>query len=386
MKPRILHISADYPDQYQPVKTRAIQGLVEGTADGFDHLVVSLNRIGGPTALLPRTGVIESNLTGGVLALRYAAYPAAVTIVGPMSRLADWLSTELDRIGFKPDLIQAHKLTVEGLMARRLAAQLGVPFVLTLQGNTDQKLLRQRPDRRGIIQQVWHEARAIMAFAPWTADWCTARLGQPQAPVRLNPCLPSNDEILSPVFGPPLIRTAFNLEFWRNKNVKTLLAAVKLVAKGYRDVRLEIAGSGSAAAQARIGEMISSQGMDGMARLVGPIAPESIQSWFNEAAVFALPSRRESFGMVFAESLLAGTPVLFSTGTAIDGFFAKTDFARPVNPADQHEIAAALTDMLGRNKAIKTELARRQAQNSFNFLTRDRILVNYRTFLEEAIS
>ena len=319
MKPRILHLSADYPDRFQPAKTRAIAGLIEGTTEHFDHLVVSLNRQGGRAGLLRPGRVVASDKTGTVTALRYAAPPAAVAITMPMARLADWLADELAGIGFRPDLIQAHKLTVEGVLAQRLAARLGVPFALTLQGNTDQKLLRQRPDRLQILRQVWGEARAIMAFAPWTADWCTSRLGEPQAPVCLNPCLLPHDDMLAPVLSPDLIRTAFNLDFWRNKNVDTLLEAITRLTPRLPGVRLEIAGSGSAAAAQHISARIARLGLTEAVRLIGPVSPDQIQPWFNGAAVFALPSRRESFGMVFAEALLAGTPVIHPRGAAIDG-------------------------------------------------------------------
>jgi glycosyltransferase involved in cell wall biosynthesis len=386
MKPRILHLSADYPDQFESAKTRAIQGLVEGTADQFDHLVVSLNRKGGVPGLLRPGSVTEADLRGAVLALRYTAPPAALAIAGPMAQLADWLTVELARRAFKPDLIQAHKLTIEGLIARRLASRLKVPFALTLQGNTDQKLLRQRPDRGPIIRQVWREAQGIMAFAPWTAKWCTSRLGPPQAAICLNPCLLPHDAILPPVIGPTLIRTAFNLDFWRNKNVETLLAAVDLVARDCPDVRLEIAGQGSDLARTRIAGVIAKLGLSERVTLAGPIAPDRIQSWFNGAAVFALPSRRESYGMVFAESLLGGTPVLFSRGTAIDGYFDQADFARAVNAEDGREIAAVLVDMLKRNKAIKAQLATEQTEHAFDFMKRDGILATYRVFLEKALT
>lgn len=386
MKPRILHLSADYPDPFQPAKTKAISGLVEGTADQFDHLVVSLNRQGGLAGLLRHGHVVAKDMRSGLLALRYAAPPAAVAIARPMDRLADWLTAALAQAGFKPDLIQAHKLTVEGVLAHRLAARLGVPFALTLQGNTDQKLLRLRPDRLPMMKQIWRDARAIMAFAPWTADWCTDLLGEQQAPICINPCLLPHDNILPPVIGPAVIRTAFNLDFWRNKNIETLLAAVNLVVHECPDVRLEIAGQGSDLARSQIALLVTKQGLNERVKLVGPIAPDRIQAWFNEAAVFALPSRRESYGMVFAESLLAGTPVMFSRGSAIDGFFDRADFARPVNAHSHLEIAAVLTDMLKRNKAIKTQLAIKQTQHAFDFMTRSPILARYRAFLEQALT
>jgi glycosyltransferase involved in cell wall biosynthesis len=386
MKPRILHLSADYPDRFQPAKTKAISGLVEGTAERFDHFVVSLNRQGGLAALLRPGSVIAHNMSGGLIAVRYAALPAAIAIALPMVRLADWLAQQLTQIGFKPDLIQAHKLTVEGVLAHRLAARLGVPYTLTLQGNTDQKLLRQRPDRLPLMKQIWRDAAAIMAFAPWTADWCQDRLGEPQAPICVNPCLLPHDKVLAPAIGPPLIRTAFNLDFWRNKNIETLLEAVVRLQRQVPDLRLEIAGDGSETATQAIEARIARLGLSRKVRLIGPIAPDQIQSWFNGAAVVAMPSRRESFGMVFAEALLAGAPVIHRRGAAIDGFFPDKPFAKAVNADDPAELAEALAKMLTKQASIKSALAAAQQCGEIDLFRRSPVLARYANFVTGALA
>lgn len=386
MMPRILHLSADYPDLFQPNKTSAIAGLVEGTADHFDHLVISLNREGGLASLLRPGKLLESKRTGRVLAVRYAAPPAIIAISGAMDHLADRLIRKLKRIGFRPDLIHAHKLTVEGPLARRLSARLGIPYALTLQGNTDQKLLNARPDRRAATRQVWQDARSVMAFAPWTASWCSDQLGSRPAGVSIIPCVLPNDDMLPPQPAEPLIRTAFHLNYWRNKNISTLLKAIARLAPHYPRVRLEIAGSGTPASVNAIAARIASQGLHDRVRLVGRIAPEAIQGWFHQAAVFALPTHRESFGMVFAEALLAGTPVLHPSGCAIDGFFNDRSFARQVDADDVESLAMTLADMLNRQAAIKADLAAAQQAGELDRFRRENVLSAYHQFLIEAVS
>ncbi len=385
MTARILHLSADYPDSFQPNKTRAIAGLVEGTADQFEHLVISLNRAGGLAALLQPGALLESRLAGQVLAVRYAAPPAIVAIARAMDRLADRLASRLQRIGFQPDLIQAHKLTVEGPLAQRLSARMGVPYVLTLQGNTDQKLLTARPDRKGALRQVWHDAQGVMAFAPWTASWCSEQLGARPAPSTIIPCVLPHDDLLAPEATGPVIRTAFHLDHWRNKNIATLLEAIVQLAPDFPDVQLEIAGDGTPASVNAITARIAAQGLRDRVRLVGRVTPEAIQHWFHKAAVFALPTHRESFGMVFAEALLAGTPVLHPSGCAIDGFFNDRPFARRVDADDTRRLAAALAEMLTRQAVIKAELAAAQAAGELDCFRRDHVLSAYRRFLEQAI-
>lgn len=385
MKPRILHLSADYPDRFQRSKTRAIAGLVEGTAETFDHLVVSLNRQGGWNQLLRPGEILSLDRSGDLLSLRYAGPPAAVAISRTMSRLADAITIELDRINYRPNLIQGHKLTVEGVLARELSKRMGMPYTLTLQGNTDQKLLRQRPDRAAMIERIWQESKAIMAFAPWTAQWCAAHLSPPPAPVTIIPCVLPQDEIIAPVVVEPIIRTAFNLDFWRNKNIATLLAAVALIAPRFPGLRLEVAGQGSQEAVAAIRHQISKRSLDGTVTLVGAVASAKIQAWFNGSAVFALPSRRESYGMVFAEALLAGTPVIHSQGTAIDGIFLGQPFARSVTANDVNQLAATLAELLEQQEQVKASLEAAQRTGQLDLLRRDRVLDAYREFVTAAL-
>lgn len=386
MKPRILHLSADYPDHYQLAKTRAISGLIGGTGDIFEHRVVSLNRSEGFNGYIRQGHVLEYRRSKSILAIRYAAPPAPVAVSWAMSRLAAFIERELSLWDFTPDLIQGHKLTIEGILAKELSQRLGIPYVLTLQGNTDQKLLTQRPDRRPAISCVWREARAIMAFAPWTASWCVASLDQPRRPITIIPCLLPRDEILPPVECDMLVRTAFNLDFWSNKNLVGLLAAVALLAPRFPAIQLEIAGSGSARACAEVERRIAASGVADRVTLVGAVPTEAIQAWFNQSAAFALASHRESFGMVFAEALLAGTPVVHPRGAAIDGFFRDQTFARPAAANDPQELADAIAALLVAQAEVKSALADAQRAGKLNLFRRNHILSSYTDFLEEALT
>lgn len=383
---RILHLSADYPDIMQPAKTRAIAGLVEGTADKFNHLVVSLNRQGGLTGILKPGQVLERHQDNSVIAIRYAAPPATVALNSSILRLTEELMQVLKEADFTPNLIQAHKLTVEGLLAQQLARRIGVPFVLTLQGNTDQKLLYRRPDRLPRMRRIWRDAKAVMAFAPWTASWALHRLGGRPNETSVIPCLLPYDAIIPPKNCGYLVRTAFHLDFWRNKNVTTLLKAIAQIVPQFPEVRLEIAGDGSASAYDAIASQIRHMGLEQRVYTTGPITPEAIQEWFNDAAAFALPTLRESFGMVFAESLLAGTPVLYPRGAAIEGFFQQKRFAHGVCAYDPDELAEALGELLIHQQEIKSDLALAQQAGELNLFRRSEVLNAYAHFLTKACS
>ena len=51
-------------------------------------------------------------------------------------------------------------------------------------------------------------------------------------------------------------------------------------------------------------------------RYVGPLRQSELREWYAESSLFVLPSVQEGFGMVIAEALAAGVPVLCSDRTA----------------------------------------------------------------------
>ena len=99
MKPLILHISGDYPDQITPDKTRAIAALVEGSAAHFEHRVSSLNRVPNPRGWL-QPGTVRSAADDGALASwEYAAPPGGIWLSQAMKRVADQNILDVRQLG-----------------------------------------------------------------------------------------------------------------------------------------------------------------------------------------------------------------------------------------------------------------------------------------------
>ena len=98
-----------------------------------------------------------------------------------LQRLAEWNTDHVTRHDAIPDLVVGHKLTVEGIVARKVARNLGQPFAITIQGNTDEKILRDRPDLRRQFARIYREAGCVFSFALWarpaalsSSDWESA--------------------------------------------------------------------------------------------------------------------------------------------------------------------------------------------------------------------
>jgi len=78
------------------------------------------------------------------------------------------------------------------------------------------------------------------------------------------------------------------------------------------------------------------------ATFAGAMAPSEIGEWYRRARLVCVPSRREGFGMVVAEALAAGRPIVASAVGAAPAFIIDGTNGRLVPPDD----AAALSDAL----------------------------------------
>lgn len=378
MKPLIVHITADYPDSIDASKTRAIAALVEGTRDRFDHRVYSLNRDGsGVRAFLAPGSVQPADERDGILSWRYAAPSKGLFLARSMRGVADAILADLNKFGLTPALIHGHKLSFEGIAAQRIAHQLGVPFALTLQGNTDQKLIGTRRDLGQRYRAIWHEAALVMAFAPWIERFCEAQFGVRSGPTIALPCVPAADTIIAPRETGPRVLSAFRLSDWRNKNIVAVAKACVAIRSEFPELTLEIAGGGSSEDARAVDQALASAGAGEFARRVGRIAPDAIQKWMNSGAVFAMPSLRESFGMVFVEALMAGCPIVYPRGAAVDGFFDDAVFAVGVSALDDSGIGRAIGTMLRNLESNKVTLAKWQSSASAARFMSKGILAHY---------
>ncbi|MEL7466308.1 MAG: glycosyltransferase family 4 protein [Pseudomonadota bacterium] len=373
---RILHISADYPDPLVAAKTRAVSNLLAMAAEAHEHRVISLNRIG------PGAGVRALDFAdaagGGHRAVAYGAPAKGVMLRRYLEQLADWIAADCAAAGFAPEAVHAHKLTVEGIVGQRLAEAWDVPLIVSVQGNTDLKIVRAKRGMRPLYADIWANAAVAFPFAPWARAGLDELLAVREGPTHFLPCPGPADARLAPEVcqGPPVIATALNMRDAENKNIARLIRATAKAAREVPDIRLDVIGGGDAAAFARLASLAEAEA-PGRVRFLGAVPHGEVQRLFHAAAAFALVSHRESYGMVFAEALLAGAPCLIPRGQGIDGYFEEGSVVLSAPSRNEGAMASALVRLAREEAAFKTRLADLGGAGGLDFMTRDAIAATY---------
>ena len=355
----IVHISADFPDSFDYGKTKAISTLIDMVGHRFDQRVISLNRqspnLGDMVAIAAgnRDPIADRNDDNTLLSLKYLGFPKGVLHRTMLHRLADRLYDHLS-LGERPALILGHKLTVEGIVAAEIARRFAIPYGLTIQGKTDAKLLATRPDLRTQYAKIFRDASIVFSLAPWSLRATEAVLGPTNGATICLPCPVAMNERLAPSYNGTAIHTAFHLRHHRGKNLGGLVGAHSILRKSRPQIDLHIIGGGDPRSLAQVERL--TRGRAGIL-LRGPIPNTQMGPTFNTAIGFAMPSLRESFGMVFIEALFSGTPILYPCGQAVDGYFDAMPFAIAVDPRDQTAIADGLERLVRDEIALKKSLA-----------------------------
>jgi glycosyltransferase involved in cell wall biosynthesis len=374
---RIVHVSADFPDRLQAAKTRAIESLVRLVDDRFDQQVYSINRQTAGRALVPallanpfrpRLGIAADVGHDGVIPLRYEAPGKGIYHAGLLLRLGDWLADQL-AAGPLPALLVGHKLSVEGIVVARAAGLLGVPYALTIQGDSDLKIMSARRDLRGHFAQVFHGAASVFHFAPWALTRVEAMLGPYRGTASLVPCPVRTDTIIAPrAHGDGLV-SVFHLQSHRRKNLARMAAASDIAARQIPGTRLAIVGGGSDADRSVCARLVA----DHACLLEDALPLEQVPGRINRAIGFVLPSLRESFGLVFIEALFAGVPIAYPAGWAIDGHFDAAPFALRVDNRDVDAIADAMARLVRDEGRLKQALDAWQHSPAVDFFRRQAI-------------
>jgi glycosyltransferase involved in cell wall biosynthesis len=375
-----LHITADFPDPLSASKSPAISNLIDATPT-FRHVVYSLNRVSS------WRGLQALQFAPDRIAIAYGAPRWGIMLASRLRALARWMVDDLSARGSVPDAVQAHKLTIEGLVGFPIARHFRVPLLCSVQAKTDVKILRARPDLRRRFGQIWHDAHHVFPFSPRARETAASLLGARRGPTTLLPCITTANAMRrAPVAQSPRIVSVFRLDDHRGKNAETLIRATLVARRQIPELSLDIFGGGQPKSFFELGRLIDDLSAAHAVRLKGPVPHEVVQDTIAGYSAFVMPTLRESYGMVFAEALLAGVPILQTSGWGLHGLYPDDDVGYAcTNPRSCSEVANGIVTIVANEQRLKSRIAELQREGAFEMLRPDAIAAAYRTAVESAV-
>lgn len=297
----------------------------------------------------------------------------------PLLILAEWAAITRKLASGRYDLLNSHWLLPQGFLGVLGAKPFRIPHVVTVHGG-DIFALRHPLLTRAKSLTLRHAdavtvnssatRSSVERIAPPLANLQQIPMGVSQGP----PDRRSADRIRRTYLrgdGPFIVFAGRQVE---EKGVGDVIQAVSILTSRYRDTTALIVGEGQD--RAAFEDLSRRLGVQDRVTFSGWVEPRQIPDHLAAADVFVGPSRRsadgwvEAQGLTFAESMLAGTPVVATAVGGIPDTVRHEETGLLVDEAAPEQIADAIV-RLTEDSGFRRQLIDRALRFARSNLTRE---------------
>ena len=271
-------------------------------------------------------------------------------------------------------LLHAHWWLPGGLVGALVSLITRVPLVITTHG-TDVEILRRTRWAKPLARFVFARARAITCGSTYMREQLLALGVADAAQVSVIP-MPVSAE-----FGiqnsEPRIQNSQVLTVARltkQKSIDTLIDALAILRERGSDARLKIIGDGPE--RSVLERHACDLRLQGRVEFVGALPQKDLPSQYAVCAIFVLPSVREGMGLVLAEALLCGAPVIAVNSGGVTDIVRDGETGLLFPERDARALADAIEKLLN-DRALAVRLATNGATWVRERFTRERVAAQF---------
>lgn len=261
------------------------------------------------------------------------------------------------------ECIHAYTLFSDGNVAMNLSETYGIPYVVAIRNTDVNDFFRLMPHLRGRGIEIMRKASAVF----FLSNAYLEQVLKKYIPVKYH------DEILQKTY---IIPNGID-DFWlnnsivENKSIDTK-NGVKLIYAGRIDKNKNIPTTQKAMS------ILSDRGINTTLTVVGKVEDnkeylkilkdkrtrhlsampkEKLIDEYKKADIFVMPSFTESFGLVYAEAMSQGLPVVYSKGQGFDNQFAEGTVGFHVSSNDPKSVADGIEKIIDSFDVIRERTA-----------------------------
>jgi glycosyltransferase involved in cell wall biosynthesis len=233
-------------------------------------------------------------------------------------------------------LLHAHFGIPDAIVVRRQAARAGRPYVVTLHGDDAFKVLPRHDPIGGAVRRAVMDASAVICVSDAMAHAVTSVLD-------IHPVVIPNgyDDALFRLSEQPRDRgLLFVGNLVPTKNIALLLRAYAGV---HATIAMPLTIVGDGPLRPSLTALAATLGIADQVHFLGVQSRAEVADLMARAVALVLPSFSEGWGVVVAESLACGTPVVASRVGGVPEIVGSDDGGVLVPPGDEAALAAGLT-------------------------------------------
>ena len=248
----------------------------------------------------------------------------------------------------QPDCIHAYTLFTDGNCAMELSRELGIPYVVAVRNTDVNVFFKYMAHLRSRGVEVLKNASAVFFLSPVYRDHVLDRY-VPQALrediLRKTFVIPNGiEDFWFDHLYPRESREMYPSEAKQltvlhvgdvnaNKNLLLTAEGISRLNRQGWDIRYRVVG------KVKDEKIRTKLERYGFASFLPPQPHEKLIHEYRQADIFVMPSFTETFGLVYAEAMSQGLPVVYTRGQGFDGQFSEGTVGYSVNSRDAAELA-----------------------------------------------
>ena len=261
----------------------------------------------------------------------------------------------------RPDIIHAQSTLWGGVAAMRLSAETGIPFLVTEHSSAYARHLIH-PWEWPWMERCFRASSPAACVSSFLAD--ELRIALPDVSFTVIPNMVDAAFFALPAAARGNLKQSFLTvaSLNQNKRIDVLLEAFALYRQPGGRWKLEIGGDGPLRQQ--LMQQVVRLHLEESVRFLGQLTRVQVREAMWRASVFVLPSRVETFGLVVAEALATGLPVIATRCGGPESILTPDD-GLLVEPDDHVALANALATIARTTSSYTAEDLRERCVKRF---------------------
>lgn len=258
------------------------------------------------------------------------------------------------------DVLHAYTLFSDGYVAYKLKKKYGKNYVVAVRDTDVNIFFKKRPDLRKRGVEILRNASNVFFLSKVYKDYVMNNYVPDKYKADIEKktyIIPNgiddfwlnniNSKRCVPDFSKE-VKIVYAGRINKNKNPITTQKALQILREeGYNTTFCVI---GKVQEQETYEEMLKDQ----FTHYVKAQPKESLIEYYREGDIFIMPSHHETFGLVYAEAMSQGLPVIYTKGQGFDGQYDEGEVGYSVAPSDERQIAEAVKKIIANYEKISS--------------------------------
>lgn len=239
-----------------------------------------------------------------------------------------------------PDIIHVHCGLYGGAVAALIKQKYNIPYIITEHSS---KVLNGTMDEYhiGLLKEGYNNANYLISVGEKLKEsmkgYTNNKIEVVPNIVNTEKFIPNNGErkegfrFLSVSFLNP------------NKNVDLTIKAFSKAFKNKSNIELYIAGEGSE--RSKLETLVKDLGVESKVKFLGKVSREDLPDFLKDGDAFVLPSKYETFGVVYIEALACGLPIIATKCGGPEDFYNE-DLGYMIEIGDEEALCEAMIKII----------------------------------------